>query len=209
MKEISSLRKKLDQLEASGLISAVRFVRKASNSADHEISIDDVYSIHDKIFHKARPEIAGKLRLCEFKKLYQIIPPHSSKVPELMLVFGKELALKIRGQSSKKSRVLNAATLLEIVNVAAWTSYQISYIHPFDEGNGRTAREMLNLVLTKYKLPAIDIPPSLRTEYLNSLAQIDKNGNYEPFIKLISQRISNYYDELRIKKLNYFKSRHK
>jgi len=204
-----SEKEKLDKLEASGLLSAARFVKKNARSRK-KISADIVYEIHKLIFRKARPDIAGVLRDCEFKKLRHLIPPHSTKVPGLKLLFGKEFAEKIKTLDSSKNKAIDEATLSKVVSVATWASYQISYIHPFHEGNGRTARQILNLILERYNFPAISFPVSpkkTKDKYYEALVQVDKSGNYDKFIRLVNENISEYYSDLKTKKLNYLKSK--
>lgn len=58
-------------------------------------------------------------------------------------------------------------------------------IHPFIDGNGRTARLLMNLELMKSGYPATVLPVRKRLEYYESLDVAHTRGNYEPFFKLI------------------------
>lgn len=196
----------LDKLEASGLIAATRFARRVAHSGS-KINIGLVYELHKMIYKKAQPDIAGVLRDCEIKKLYKHIPPHSSKVPGLMCIFSRELDGKIKQLDKARDKEIDEARFLEILNVAIWASHKISYIHPFHNGNGKTARLMLNIILERYGLPLVTIPEDMRMRYLESLVQIDKYGDFEPFIFLAAELVGKYYKKLETQKINYIKSK--
>lgn len=202
-------RKELDKIEAGGLIAAARFARKFAKSKE-KLNADIVYKLHKIIFRKSQPVIAGKLRNCEFKKLYNHTPPPHQKVPELMYLFGKNLEERIKQLNKvlKSTQEQNEIIgIKKITECAAWASHQISYIHPFADGNGRTARLVLNLILERYNLPLIIISDKMREQYLRSLAQIDKNNDFEPLIRIIFQGINNYLDKYEKQKINYLKTR--
>lgn len=74
------------------------------------------------------------------------------------------------------------------VYLAAQFHYRYIKIHPFDDGNGRIARLLINLILMKSKLPPIVIKETNRNEYLNALQEADR-GNDELFINFIGSRL--------------------
>ena len=56
------------------------------------------------------------------------------------------------------------------------------------DGNGRTARLLMNLALLQEGYPITIIPPVLRSEYLDAV----RRGNYgevEPFVNLLSNMV--------------------
>jgi Fic family protein len=197
-----------DRLEASGLMSAARFAKKLLKK-DKAVSIDVVYELHSIIFKKSQPDIAGKLRRCEFKKLYHHIPPPASEIPRLIYQFSLEL--EKRAKKTKTDYVAGSKVnqIKKVVFFAAWASHKISYIHPFADGNGRTARLILNFILEKYGLPPIIITAKVRNRYLKALSQIDTDGDYEPSVKIILNGIKDHFDRLEKKKLIYAKTKHK
>lgn len=59
-------------------------------------------------------------------------------------------------------------------------------IHPFIDGNGRTARLLLNFELMKNGYPPAIIKAEMRPEYYDSLDQAHNSGDYDKFVQLVA-----------------------
>ena len=66
--------------------------------------------------------------------------------------------------------------------IAATFHYRFVRIHPFDDGNGRMARLLMNMVLIKHGYTVSLIRQENRDEYLNQLEQADKTEDLTEFI---------------------------
>jgi fido (protein-threonine AMPylation protein) len=66
---------------------------------------------------------------------------------------------------------------------AIFMMFLVSETHPFDDGNGRIARIMMNSELVSNGEQKIIIPTVYRNNYLSSLRAISHNGITEPIIK--------------------------
>lgn len=62
-------------------------------------------------------------------------------------------------------------------------------IHPFIDGNGRTARLLLNLELMKSGYPPVIIRVENRLAYYNALDKSHTTEDYEDFIELVSKEV--------------------
>lgn len=64
-------------------------------------------------------------------------------------------------------------------------------IHPFIDGNGRTSRLMMNLILLQHGFPITNISSqnNLRDEYYKSLETVQTGANKEPFHKFIAKNV--------------------
>ena len=73
----------------------------------------------------------------------------------------------------------------EVVLVAAKAHYDFVLIHPFDDGNGRMARLLMNLVLIKYGFPPAIIKTEDKAYYFSALRQAD-GGQLDVFVEYIA-----------------------
>ncbi|TRX02218.1 Fic family protein [Flavobacterium gawalongense] len=72
--------------------------------------------------------------------------------------------------------------------LAAEFHYKFIRIHPFDDGNGRTARILMNFILMKFDYPPVIIKTEDKANYFAAL-QLADAGNIEAFIEYVSQNL--------------------
>lgn len=134
----------------------------------------------------------GDLRLAQVyvdKKYF----PDYKKVPVLLEQLCKSVNEKI-----------DIVTGNEILKLAADIHYNFVNIHPFADGNGRTARLLMNYIQLYHNEPLIKIFTEDRTEYIDALNETEEKENLEVFrefvlkqeIKFLKAEIDKY------KKLN-------
>lgn len=71
------------------------------------------------------------------------------------------------------------------IELAAWTHAEFVRIHPFVDGNGRTARLIMNYQLMKKGFLPISIKKESRLEYFNTLEEYAVKGNLDPFVDML------------------------
>jgi len=101
-------------------------------------------------------------------------PPESWDIPCLMA----DWAAWLRG----------AALALHPVARAALAHHRLAAIHPFIDGNGRTARLVMNLMLLRDGFPPTIIRHENRAQYYRVLAQAD-TGKEAPIVNFVGRAV--------------------
>jgi fido (protein-threonine AMPylation protein) len=70
---------------------------------------------------------------------------------------------------------------------ALMAMYIVTEVHPFVDGNGRTARLAMNAYLTQSHACRIIIPTAYREDYLLPLKALSQNANPEPFVRAMTR----------------------
>ena len=78
--------------------------------------------------------------------------------------------------------------ILHPVIIAAIFHHRFTDIHPFDDGNGRMSRLLMNLILMQRGYPPAVLQTQNRNEYLFALRTADQ-GNADEFIALIANNV--------------------
>jgi hypothetical protein len=112
----------------------------------------------------------------------EIIPPEPYDIALHMEALSKEL------KSGKKNR--------SFLEFACAMHTKFVYIHPFSDGNGRTARILLDAILLNESAPPIVIKSDEKLRYIDSLIESNK-GNINPFMDLYIDTMISLFIKLR------------
>ena len=165
-----------DFYETTGHARAYDYMLTIARSDSLSISEDVIRHLHYLFYNGIDPEMAGEYRKGQvFITGTEYVPPVAEEVPECMAAFVIEMAEK-QGK-------------LHPVELSAYAHRRLVDIHPFQDGNGRTARLLMNLILINKGYCLVSIPPVLRHDYIVALqqAQREKAPSDEAFVKLIAE----------------------
>ena len=70
---------------------------------------------------------------------------------------------------------------------ALMAMFVVTEVHPFEDGNGRTARLAMNAYLTQASACRIIIPTAYREDYLLPLKALSRNANPVPFLRSMAR----------------------
>jgi Fic family protein len=97
--------------------------------------------------------------------------------------------LKVKDEMEELIKWYTREKALHAVEKAAIFHYRFVAIHPFDDGNGRMARLLMNLILMKNGYPPCIIQNVHRRKYLETLEIVDTKKDYAPFITWIGEEL--------------------
>jgi Fic family protein len=83
---------------------------------------------------------------------------------------------------------------LRPIELAAHAHYYMAWIHPFDDGNGRMARLLMNLILMRNRYPFAIVKKVDRKKYIDCLDTVTRNGDFEPFLLFIARCVEQTLD---------------
>ena len=143
---------RLGHMEAFAYIDTVSRKSTAGTPTQTEIK-----AIHNILFNGTKPSKAGKYRTegvwaGEKNRVY----PDPDAVPDKMA----DLVHYLERNEG----------ILHPVQLAAEAHFRLTSIHPFQEGNGRTARLLMNLLLLRAGYPIVVIHKDMREVYDDALA---------------------------------------
>jgi Fic family protein len=133
----------------------------------------DVLDTHLLVLDKIEKEFSGRYRNAGVRiGGANFIPPNALKVNDLM----QELIYWYNKESDNFHPIVRAAVF----------HHRFVWIHPFFDGNGRTARLLMNLLLMKEKFPPAIILKNDRKKYYDALNKANQ-GDYTKLILLVFQ----------------------
>jgi Fic family protein len=164
-----------DHMEALDHYDAIRYVRELARHAGEPLAEVDVRNVHSLVVKRSRPEIAGRYAdLARFVRTEtgRHMFPAPVEVPSLMTDFAAWL------RSAPDTPEASFVAHRRLVD-----------IHPFNDGNGRVARLLMNLMLIRGGYPPIAVRPEDRPVYIRVLQQAQSGGGTESFDALLYERL--------------------
>lgn len=137
--------------EAIDHFAAVQAMRALADKK-RPVTERDVLHLHEIVLRRSRPAVAGRYADGPRRIVGSatILPP-AHKLPGLMEGFGHALEAMSGWDGAFEAH------------------YGLVDIHPFSDGNGRTARLLMNLMLLRDGYPPVSIGPALKPAYIDVL----------------------------------------
>lgn len=170
----------LEHNEVVGLDEAMKFVNGSLLQKQEKITVDDILEIHRRVLGHAHPLEAGRYRKTQVY-VSDHVPPSPDDVEKHMEEFNGWLL-------SREPEILHP------IEFAALAHYKLVFIHPFTDGNGRTARLLMNSVLMRAGFPPVIIRFQDRHEYYEHLDHAN-HGDVRPFVRFVARCTERTIDE--------------
>lgn len=195
--DIRSIERQLElepwEREVVGMHRAVDLVdQKARGENKHGFDGEDLLAIHKAVLNDPfNPHLSGVLRRVRVKLRLKVkgefreanfLPIHPNQLPELFEEFSSELR-------EKTESIDNSTPVSEVIETAAWAHHKVIRIHPFIDGNGRTARLLIDLVFKRAGLPYITDWGARNDQYKDV---VDKSFRYDDeniFKELLARKL--------------------
>ncbi len=161
-----------DHLEAVDHYDAVLWMRDVAAGVV-PVDEDVVRELHRRVVARSEPGIAG-LYSPHRRRIAgsPVVFPNPVKVPELMGAFGVWLAQMVPTPAA-----------------AFDAHFRLTAIHPFSDGNGRTARLLMNLLLIRGGYVPVAVRPEDRRVYLDALERGSLAEDLGPFQRFMHERL--------------------
>ncbi len=165
-----------DVLEAKAAQRTLNFVREYKDEFTGAL----VLKIHEMYFKDTKPKIAGQYKTHQNRvrgSNFETTPP-------------KFVLADMKNYFNEFKKL---AKQLHPLELAAWAHWKLVRIHPFQDGNGRTARIIMNFVLHKNGYAMIDIKTKEKQQYFKALEKCHYNNNARALATRLVRRFKKQY----------------
>lgn len=169
-----------EHLEAINHKEAIEFLEELIND-NSELSEMDIKNIHALVLKGIDNENAGRYRT------ENVIISGASHIPPESVIVAELMEKLIYRYDEWKERY-------HPIIVAALLHAEFVKIHPFIDGNGRTARLLMNFEAMKNGYPPIIIRTEQRHSYYDALDKGAMTGNYTDFVKMVTKQAEEMLD---------------
>jgi fido (protein-threonine AMPylation protein) len=184
-----------EYMEVLGYGQAAKWVYDQAHAAggwngDRLLSVQEVRQVHHQVMnpvwdvaphpHATATEAPGNWRQHEIAPFPDgMKPPSFTDVDHLMMDWVERVNTLAQGVSA-----------LDLPERLARLHNEFERVHPFLDGNGRTGRLLMNLILVRLGYPPAIIFKSDRTRYLKALRKADA-GDHGPLGEQIARAVTN------------------
>jgi Fic family protein len=177
----SIIPKSLDDIQAAGNHpDAINLIRKLAFDKTYNITEKDIKLIHGPLM-KGIISDAGQYRSDD-----RVVRGAGFTPPP---------PFEIKSHITKLVDLINNnPDELTPIELAAQVHYDLAWIHPFSDGNGRMARLLLNFILLRRRYPFTVVQAVERKTYLRTLRHMDTQAEIEPFTMYVARCVEQTLD---------------
>lgn len=140
---------------------------------NYVLNAKDILELHGLVLRSIEDDYAGRLRNAGVRiSGANFVPPNARKVSEYL--------------DSLIDYINSNPQNLNPIELATVFHHKFVWIHPFFDGNGRTVRLVMNLLLMRHGFPPAIILTNDSAKYYAALNSAN-NGNYNKLMLLMSQ----------------------
>ena len=172
-----------EHLEAINHKEAISFIEELSKINTKEITLTDIKNIHHIILKGIDNKNAGVYRV----KNVGVVKSDGD-------IYSFTEPLKIEEKMKLFIEWLHTQTIDEPILLATLVHLKFVSIHPFIDGNGRTARLLMNLVLLQNSYPQAIIKVSNRAKYIQAIEKYQQSDDIDNFYKVVLQSVNSSLD---------------
>lgn len=165
-----------DAMQAKAVQRALEHIKNYSGELTEEL----VLAVHEICFRETKSHIAGKYK----SKNNSIRASQFEPTPVQYVLTDMKNFFSEYNEKKKE---------LHPLELAAWVHWRIVRIHPFQDGNGRTARLLMNFILKKNNYPMIDIKTKEKNTYFRALERCHKQNNAQILALRLVRRFKKQY----------------
>lgn len=163
-----------EHFEAKNHDTALKHLN-ALATKESPLESSEILSLHGYVMRSIDDEFAGRIRNAGVRiSGANFLPPNAQKVPDLL-----DALIQYVNDNPEGLSAIEMATVFH---------HRFVYIHPFFDGNGRTVRLAMNLMLMRQGYPPAIILKNDRKKYYDALNQANK-GSYEKLMLLMCQAL--------------------
>jgi Fic family protein len=172
-----------EHLEVINHKEAIDYIESIAHQKPQELTKNDLLNIHSIVLRGIDTANAGK---------YRTVPVYIRKKNGEIYKFCDPLFVK--DEMDNFFSWLISAHNLHPMWFAAEVHTRFVTIHPFVDGNGRTARLLMNLGLLQSGFVTSILKVAKRTEYLDAIEEWQDTANKEPLVKMIAESVNESLD---------------
>lgn len=175
-----------DHLEVKGYDDGYKYIKSIYDKVT-TTSEDIILEIHRLVFahftNGLEKEYEHAIGIYRKMPVYisgsEFVPPNYLKVPVLM---------------GELVESLNHLDNTDVIGKAILAHFGLVHIHPFMDGNCRTARLLMNMILLAGGYPIIVVKNNRRADYINSLEQLHLNPKNQTFFMLMLEFLQDSFN---------------